>query len=122
SGNQEVISLSSMGISTSLGDFTSGMKLKGSSKKTIDETYNLPQGKVSDYRNLANEQTLTLSKNGQQLNIVFRVYNDGIAYRYEIPGEGNIEFSGEISSINLADTNLTYYGQNHPNRYGYESA
>ncbi len=122
SRNQEVISFSSMGISTNLGEFTSGMKLEDSSKKTIDETYNLPQGKVSAYRNYANEQTLTLSKNGQQLIIVFRVYNDGIAYRYEIPGEGGIEFSGEISSINLADTNLTYYGQNHPNRYGYESA
>ncbi|MCE5178392.1 MAG: glycoside hydrolase family 97 protein [Porphyromonadaceae bacterium] len=122
SRKQEIISSSSMGISTSLGDFTSGMKLKGSSKRTIDETYSLPQGKVSTYRNHANEQTLTLHKNGQQLNIVFRVYNDGIAYRYEIPGEGNIEFTGEISSINLADTNLTYYGQNHPNRYGYESA
>ena len=122
SQEQEVISSSSMGISTTLGDFTSGMKLKGSSTKTIDETYHLPQGKVSTYRNQANEQTLTFSKNGQQLNILFRVYNDGIAYRYEIPGNGEIEFSGEISSINLADTNLTYYGQNHPNRYGYESA
>lgn len=122
SGKQEVISVSSMGISTNLGEFTSGMKLEGSSKKTVDETYNLPQGKVSTYRNYANEQTLTLRKDGQQLKIVFRVYNNGVAYRYEIPGEGNIEFSGEISSINLADTNLTYYGQNHPNRYGYESA
>lgn len=122
SQKQEIISSSSMGISTSLGDFTSGMKLKGSSTKTIDETYHLPQGKVSTYRNHANEQTLTFNKNGQQLNILFRVYNDGIAYCYEIPGNGNIEFSGESSSINLADTNLTYYGQNHPNRYGYESA
>lgn len=122
SNGQEVVSQSSMGISTNLGEFISGMKFEGSSKKTVDETYHLPQGKVSTYRNHANEQTLTFSKNGQQLNIVFRVYNDGVAYRYEIPGEGNIEFSGESSSINLADTNLTYYGQNHPNRYGYESA
>lgn len=122
SKEQEIISSSSMGISTSLAEFTTGMKLEGSSKKKIDETYSLPQGKVSLYRNHANEQTLVLVKNGQQLKIVFRVYNDGVAYRYEIPGEGKIEFSGEISSINLADSNLTYYGQNHPNRYGYESA
>ena len=122
SREQEIISSSSMGISTSLGDFASGMLLKGYSKRTIDETYNLPQGKVSTYRNYANEQTLTLRKNGQQLAIVLRVYNDGFAYRYEIPGKGEIELNGEISSINLADTNLTCYGQNHPNRYGYESA
>jgi alpha-glucosidase len=122
SQKQEIISSSSMGISTSLGDFTTGMKLKGSSTKAIDETYHLPQGKVSTYRNHSNEQTLTFSKNGQQLNVVFRVYNDGIAYCYEIPGNGEIEFSGEISTINLAGDDFTYYGQNHPNRYGYESA
>jgi len=122
SQKQEIISSSSMGISTTRGDFTSGMKLKGSLTRTIDETYHLPQGKVSTYRNHANEQTLTLNKNGQQLNILFRVYNDGIAYRYEIPGKGEIEFSGEISSIHLAGDDFTYYGQNHPNRYGYESA
>lgn len=122
SSGQEIISSSSMGISTSLAEFTTGMKLEGSSKKKIDETYSLPQGKVSLYRNHANEQTLVLVKNGQQLKIVFRVYNDGFAYRYEIPGEGKIEFSGEISSINLAGEDFTYYGQNHPNRYGYESA
>lgn len=122
SKEQEIISSSSMGISTSLAEFTTGMKLEGSSKKKIDETYSLPQGKVSLYRNHANEQTLVLVKNGQQLKIVFRVYNDGVAYRYEIPGDGDIEFKSEISSINLADTNLTYYGQDHPNRYGYESA
>jgi alpha-glucosidase len=122
SRNQPIISLSPMGISTSRGEFTSGMTLEGYSDQTIDETYQLPQGKASTYRNHANEQTLTLSKDGQDLNLHFRVYDDGIAYSYEIPGEGEIEFSGEISSIILAGENFIYYGQNHPNRYGYESA
>mgnify|MGYP004701875457 CR=1 FL=1 len=122
SRNQELVSSSPIGISTSLGEFTSGMKLEGHSEQTIDETYQLPQGKASTYRNNANEQTITLSKDGQDLNLLFRVYNDGIAFSYEIPGEGEIEFSGEISSINLSGENFTYYGQNHPNKYGYESA
>lgn len=122
SRNQEVISSSSMGISTNRGEFTSGMKLKGHSKQTVSETYNLPQGKVSTYVNHANEQTLKLDRNGQNLEIVFRVYNDGIAYRYHLQGEGEVDFKGEISSINLSGENFTYYGQNHPNRFGYESA
>jgi alpha-glucosidase len=122
SRNQEVISSSPIGISTSRGEFTSGMKFEGHSEQTIDETYQLPQGKASNYRNHANEQTITLSKDGQDLNLLFRVYNDGIAYSYEIPGEGEIEFSGEISSVNLSGENFTYFGQNHPNRYGYEGA
>ncbi len=98
------------------------MKLKKQTSKTIDETYSLPQGKVSTYLNNANEQILTFSKNGQELNVHFRIYNDGIAFSFEIPGEGNIEFYGESSAIHLAGENFTYWGQNHPNKYGYESA
>ena len=122
SRNQEIISASPIGINTDRGDYTSGMQLEGHSQKTIDETYNLPQGKVSTYRNYANEQTLRLSKDGQELNILFRVYNDGIAFCFEIPGNNKIEIFEESSSINLAGDNFIYWGQNHPNRYGYESS
>lgn len=118
----EIISASPIGINTDKGDFRSGMKLKKQTSKTIDETYSLPQGKVSTYLNNANEQILTFSKNGKELNVHFRVYNDGIAFSFEIPGEGNIEFYGESSAIHLAGENFTYWGQNHPNKYGYESA
>jgi alpha-glucosidase len=118
----EIISDSPIGINTDKGDFRSGMKLKKQTSKTIDETYTLPQGKVSIYRNNANEQILTFSKNGQELNVHFRVYDDGIAFNFEIPGEGNIGFYGESSAIHLAGENFTYWGQNHPNKYGYESA
>ncbi|HCY41895.1 MAG TPA: hypothetical protein DHV48_11155 [Prolixibacteraceae bacterium] len=119
---KEIIIKSPIGISTGNGDFRSGMKLVGKSVKMIDETYQLPQGKVSTYRNNANEQTLQFSKNGQQLDVLFRVYNDGIAFRFVMPGDGEIEMIEESSAINLAGENFTYYGQNHPNRYGYESA
>jgi alpha-glucosidase len=122
SKEKEIIAESRMGIITDLADFTNGMKLKGKSNQTIDETYALPQGKVSLYHNNANEQTLKLKRDGKEIDINFRVYNDGIAYRYSIPGEGTIEITDEISSVYLAGENFTYWGQNHPNRYGYESA
>ena len=92
SRGKEIILSSPVGISTSRGEFNSAMKLKGHSEQTIDETYNLPQGKVSTYRNHANEQTITFSKSGQNINILFRVYNDGVAFCFEIPGKGQIEF------------------------------
>lgn len=122
SREHEIISASPVGLISSFGDFTIGMKLKKYAQKTIDETYTLPQGKVSTYRNNANELTVLLKKERKELNVVFRVYNDGIAFRFEIPGEGEIEISGETSAIQLAGENFTYWGQNHPNRYGYESA
>jgi len=122
SRGHEIISASPVGISTSLGDFRSGVKLESHSLKTIDETYTLPQGKVSSYRNYANEQTLKFSKDGQELDVLFRVYNDGVAFRFVIPGNGEVEIFEESSSITLAGDYFTYWGQNHPNRYGYESA
>jgi alpha-glucosidase len=122
SSGKEIISVSPIGINTGNGDFRSGMKLVGKSVKMIDESYQLPQGKVSTYRNHANEQTLQFSKDGQKLDVLFRVYNDGIAFRFVMPGNGEIEIIEESSAINLTGENFTYYGQNHPNKYGYESA
>jgi alpha-glucosidase len=118
----EIIAPGRLGLLTGKGDFSSGMKLKKRSSRTIDETYVLPQGKVSTYRNHANELILNLMTDGGEMNILFRVYNDGVAFCYEIPGEGDIEITEELSTIQLAGENFTYYGQNHPNRYGYESA
>ncbi len=122
SQGKEIVSASPIGIHTNQGDFRSGLTLKESSSKTIDETYSLPQGKVSSYRNHANEETLEFIKEGQKINILFRVYNDGVAFRFHIPGEGNIEIYEESSAIHLAGDNFTYWGQNHPNNYGYETA
>lgn len=122
SREDEIIAASPIGLNTSLADFSTGMKIKNHSLKTIDETYTLPQGKVSTYRNHANELSLKLKKEGKELDILFRVYDDGIAFSFVIPGEGEIEISGESSAIQLAGENFTCWGQNHPNRYGYESA
>jgi alpha-glucosidase len=118
----EIIAPGRLGLLTGKGDFSSGIKFRKRSFRTIDETYVLPQGKASTYRNHANELILNLMTDGGEMNILFRVYNDGVAFCYEIPGEGDIEITEELSTIQLAGENFTYYGQNHPNRYGYESA
>jgi alpha-glucosidase len=122
SGNNGIILPSRLGINTDAGDFTAGMKMKRASVETIDENYTLPQGKFSEYHNNANELILVLSKNSRQLKIRFRAYNDGVAFRYEIPGKGEITIHDESSTVNLAGENFTFWGQAHPNKYGYESA
>jgi alpha-glucosidase len=122
SSEQEIISPSPIGIATDKGDFNTGMKLIGSSEKLIDETYTLPQGKVSTYHNHAQEKTLQFTKDGQEIHLRFRVYNDGVAFSFAIPGSGDIEIYGERSTIHLAGDHFTYWGQDHPNKYGYESA
>ena len=122
SEGREIISPSPIGIETSRGDFRAGMTLLGSARESIDESYTLPQGKVSSYRNRANQLVLRLGRAGQELSVRFRAYDDGIAYGFVIPGSGEIVFSGETSTVALSGERFTYYGQNHPNDYGYESS
>jgi alpha-glucosidase len=122
SQGREIITASFIGITTDRGDFRSGMTFLDSSLKAIDDTYTMPQGKVSICRNHANEQALWFSKDGQKMSVLFRVYNDGVAFSFVFPGVGNIEIYEESSAITLAGENFTYWGQDHPNSYGYETA
>jgi len=119
---KEIISNSRVGIVTGDVDFSSGVKIMKISSNIIDESYKLPQGKTSTYINRANENEITVKKDGRKLTIRFRAYDDGIAFRYEIPGKGELTMKGEQSEIVLAGSGTRYWGQNHPNRYGYESA
>ncbi|MBN1108901.1 MAG: glycoside hydrolase family 97 N-terminal domain-containing protein [Bacteroidales bacterium] len=121
-GNQQILLPGAMGLNTDAGDFSSGVKLKKATPGSIDETYTLPQGKVSSYQNKANELLLTVRKARHTLDIRFRVYNDGVAFRYEIDGAGEVTIHYENSTVALAGNDFTYWGQPHPNRYGYESA
>ncbi|MCK5278365.1 MAG: glycoside hydrolase family 97 N-terminal domain-containing protein, partial [Cyclobacteriaceae bacterium] len=49
----------------------------------ISETYTLPTGKKSSYSNHAAEKKITFrNESGSLLNVVFRVYNDGLGFKY----------------------------------------
>lgn len=115
-----IIDNSPVGITTDVGDFTSGLTFVNSKKNVVNETYTLPVGKKSTYLNNANEAAITFSKNGHQMVLIVRAYNDGLAYRYSIPGTGNISISSEASAFKLPGTPI-YWGQPHPNSTGNET-
>jgi alpha-glucosidase len=121
SGDVSVIDDSPLGITTNKGDFTGGMSYLGNAPSEVNETYTLPVGKCSTYLNHANELLLKFGKDGQEIHIRFRAYNDGIAYSYAIPGSGDVEISAETSVFDLSGGQITYWGQKHPNSYGYET-
>ncbi|MEO8404518.1 MAG: glycoside hydrolase family 97 protein [Chitinophagaceae bacterium] len=59
----------------------------------VDETWKPVWGEVSSIRNNYNELTLKLkdvSATGVEVNIVFRVFDDGMAFRYEFPTQENL--------------------------------
>ena len=77
-----VLSVTGLGVVFEGVDFTYDAEIVNLRQNTIDETYTMKSGKFSQYTNRANETVVTLSKDGHYLDIYFRAYDDGVAYRY----------------------------------------
>lgn len=98
---ENVLESSRLGILTDQEDFSNGVEIKSTQVTSLDESYSLPQGKKSVYRNHYNEREIVLEKNGCVCKIYFRIFDDGVAYRYYLPGEGTATIYEERSEFNL---------------------
>ena len=121
SGKSVLVDRGALGITTSRGDLASALRFVRQSRAVVNETYRLPVGKRSTYVNHAHELDLAFRKGEQELHVVLRAYDDGIAFRYVVPGTGDVEISSERTTFPLAGTSVAYWGQPHPNNYGYET-
>ena len=121
SGGALLIEDGALGLATNRGDLTEGLSFAREARRIVNETYRLPVGRRSTYVNHANELELVFTKGGQELRVVLRAYDDGVAFRYAVPGSGPLEVPGETTTFPLGGTEVTYWGQAHPNDYGYES-
>jgi alpha-glucosidase len=121
SGKAVLVERGALGLVTNRGDFGSGLQFVRQTRNVVNETYQLPVGKRSTYVNHANELDLAFRKGEQEYHVVLRAYDDGIAFRYALPGTGDVEISSESTTFPLTGTNVTYWGQAHPNNYGYET-
>jgi len=82
------------------GNFICDLTFVGSSHNKVMEKYTMPIGKKSTHFNHANETTLTFENpKGRVMHIVFRAYDDGIAWRYHFPGSGAAEILSEASAF-----------------------
>ena len=61
---------------------------------TFDETWEPVWGEVKSIRNHYNEMAVTLNQKVQNRNIIirFRLYNDGLGFRYEFPQQENLNY------------------------------
>lgn len=85
-----VIAPSLLGVTRSDVDFAHGLEsVSVSPIAALDESYLVAHGKQTAMRELANEFTVATTVGGHDLNIVFRAYNDGVAFRYVCLGEGS---------------------------------
>jgi len=73
--------------------FLDGFQIDNTEKNTFDETWSPVLGEQKNIRNHYNELLVTLSQkavNGRYIKIRFRLFNDGLGFRYEFPEQKNL--------------------------------
>ena len=74
---------------TDVGDFSRDMTLSDSKTRYINESYTLDRIKKSAVTYTANELKVSLAnKENKTVDVTFRVSNNDIAFRYEMPRYG----------------------------------
>ena len=94
--NKEIIKKSKLGLELQkdkkslLNDF----KLVNEVRNTFDETWKPVWGEETAIRNHYNELAITLKQNETDRNIIirFRLFNDGLGFRYEFPEQKNLTY------------------------------
>ncbi|MFH7003691.1 glycoside hydrolase family 97 protein [Flavobacterium bizetiae] len=94
--NKEVIKTSKLGLELKddkkslLNDFT----VVDSKTSTFDETWKPVWGEVDKIRNHYNELAVTLNQKGTERQIIirFRLFDDGLGFRYEFPTQKNLTY------------------------------
>ena len=71
-----------------------GFTLAGTDTSTFDETWEPVWGEVKQIRNHYNEMAVTLNQKAQDRNIIirFRLFDDGLGFRYEFPLQKNLNY------------------------------
>lgn len=91
-----VIKSSRLGIELAkqLPSFLSGFQIKNETQTTKDETWNPVLGEVKTIRNHYNELGAELYQPSTQrtIRIRFRVFDDGLGFRYEFPQQPNLNY------------------------------
>ena len=82
------IQKSPLGIDMGDQSFSSGLRWMRKSSSQINENYSLMVGKRLTNQQLGNELILSFTNaNNKNVDVVFRAYNDGMAFRYFFPDQ-----------------------------------
>jgi alpha-glucosidase len=90
------------------GEFGEGLSISQPMYRLIDETYHLIVGKARTVRNFCNEAKIPLVEKKtpfRKITLAVRVFNDGLAFRYEFPEQQNWKsflLTNENSTFNLS--------------------
>ena len=93
--NKPVINESALGFTLKKADpLTNNFKVVDTKKSTFKETWKPVWGEESEILNHYNELLVSLEQNNtnRKMNIRFRVYNEGVGFRYEFPSQKELTY------------------------------
>ncbi len=128
--NKPVIKPSSLGIILSGGEsMAEGFVLTGTDSTSVDETWKPVWGEVNKIRNHYKQLTIHLRQNKNQrlLDIQFRVFEDGVGFRYDFPKQQGLKYfviTDEFTQFNLTADHKAFWipGDFDSNEYPYSTS
>lgn len=92
----------------------SGFSVVNSETKSVDEPWKPVLGEVAVIQNKYNQITYFLDQKetGRKMNIVFKIYDEGVAFRYEFPRQEKLNYfiiSDEKTQFNLTGNHKTFW-------------
>lgn len=124
-GKNDVITSSAMGFVLTNEDLSKNLEIANVKKSSHDDTWTQVWGEKKNIRNHYNELVIELKnkETKHKLNIEFRAFDDGIAFRYVFPEQGikdSIFVKDEVTAFNLKeDGNAWWIPAYQENRYEY---
>ena len=85
------------------------LRMVETARDSADETWTQPWGEVARVRDHHNELRVSVAEVGQpgrRFAVVFRVFNDGVGFRYEVPAQpalADFAITDELTEFTLAD-------------------
>ena len=92
-------------------------RLAGQSTRSFDDTWEEPWGEYRRIRNRYNELTVSFDEKiwmQRRMTVVFRVYDDGVGFRYELPKGPNFtqaNIADELTEFNVAEPGTAWWNE-----------
>jgi hypothetical protein len=113
--NQSIIKESTLAILLKgLPALDANFRIDSIGQHKVNETWQPVLGEQLNIKNSYNQMTVALSQlsTDRKINIIFRVFDEGVAFRYEFPKQKNLNYfiiSDEISQFNLTGNHKTFW-------------
>ena len=111
--NKAVINKSFLGFKLKDSEWNKDFIITGVNHSSFDETWEQPWGEEVTVKNKYNQLSVDVEENSglkRKFTLVFRVFDDGMGFRYEFPEQENLNdfiIMDELTEFALADNHKT---------------